>query len=131
MNANNFLKHNLLTLAQSTGGFLERKVEVFVFLNQKIQDAPFPDQPDQAITFYGITPGVSVADINGDGFQDLLFSGIELGFWNSVKNLISKEVDVLTSVYLFQSNNQYSDKPDFYTKTEYQLDLTHGIRFNG
>ena len=72
-----------------------------------------------------------MVDANRDGLQDLLFSGIELGFWNTVKNLISKEVDVLTSIYLLQGDHQYSDEPNFYTRTEYQLDLTHGIRFNG
>jgi len=30
-----------------------------------------------------------------------------------------------------RSDNQYPTKPDFYEKTSYQLELTHGIRFHG
>jgi hypothetical protein len=47
------------------------------------------------------------------------------------KNLISKRVNLDTSIYLLRSDNQYPTKPDFHQKTSYQLDLTHGIRFHG
>jgi len=121
----------ILTLGQNTGSFLERKVEVFIFLNQKSSNMPFASQPDQTISFNGITPGVCVKDINKDGFKDLLFSNIELGFWNIVKNLISKQVNVCTSAYIFQKNQRFKAVPDFSNKTKYLLKLTQGIHFNG
>jgi hypothetical protein len=79
----------------------------------------------------GITPGVNIGDVNGDGRKDLLFSSIRVGFWNIVKNLISKQVDLDTSIYLLQSDNRYPTRPDFQQKNSYRIDLTHGIRFHG
>jgi hypothetical protein len=121
----------ILTLIKSTGKFLERKIVVFIFLNQQNPENPFSPQPDQTITLDGITPGVNIEDVNGDGRADLLFSYIRVGFWNIVKNLISKKVDLNTSIYLLRSNNQYPTQPDFHRKTSYQIDLTHGVRFHG
>ena len=121
----------VLTLTKGTGKFLERKIIIFIFLNQQKPDKPFPPQPDQTITVDGITPGVNIEDLNGDGRGDLLFSSIRVGFWKIVKNLISKRVDLDTSIYLLRSDNQYPTQPDFHRKTSYQLDLTHGIRFQG
>lgn len=121
----------ILTLTKSTGKFLERKIIVFIFLNQQKPDGPFSPQPDQTITVDGITPGVNIEDVNGDGRGDLLLSYIRVGFWNIVKNLISKRVDVNTSIYLLRSDNQYPTQPDFHRKTSYQIDLTHGVRFHG
>jgi hypothetical protein len=121
----------VLILSRGTGSFLERKVDVSIFINQKKTDKPFRDKPNQTIAFKGITPGVSVSDMDGDGRQDLMFPYIKLGFWNTVKNLLSKQVDVYTSVYLLASNHGYPAEPDFHTQTGYDLDLTHGIQFNG
>ena len=121
----------ILTLTKGTGKFLERKIIIFIFLNRKKPDDPFFSQPDQTITVDGITPGVNIEDVNGDGRGDLLFSSIRVGFWNIVKNLISKRVDLDTSIYLLRSDNQYPAQPDFNRKTSYRLDLTHGIRFQG
>jgi len=121
----------ILTLTKGTGKFLERKIKIFIFLNRQTPDAPFSPQPDQTITVDGITPGVNIEDVNGDGRGDLLFSSIRVGFWNIVKNLISKRVDLDTSIYLMRSDNQYPTQPDFHQKTSYRIDLTHGIRFHG
>ncbi|MCP4020520.1 MAG: VCBS repeat-containing protein [Desulfobacteraceae bacterium] len=121
----------ILSTSSNTDKFLERKMDVSLFLNRKIKDKPFVSQPDQKITFYGITPGIRIKDINKDGRQDLIFSHIQLGFWNTVKNLVSKSVDVHTSVYLLQDNQRFPAEPDFYQKTKYQLDLTRGVEFKG
>lgn len=121
----------ILTLGQDGGGFLERKADVSIFLNQKDPNTPFAAHPDQTITFYGITPGICLLDINKDGVKDLLFSNIKLGFWNTVKNLISKQVIVYTSVYIFQKNQKFKEVPDFSNTTKYHLDLTQGIQFKG
>lgn len=121
----------VLILSQGTGSFLEREVDIFIFRNQKSPEKPFPDQPNQTLTFKGISPGVSVTDLNGDGLQDLMFSYIKLGFWNTVKNLLSKRVDIYTSIYLMQNNHGFSTEPDFHIHTGYDLDLTHGIKLNG
>ncbi len=121
----------VLLFSHGTGSFLERKVDVSIFLNQRVADKPFLNQPNQTLTFKGITSGVCLTDLNGDALQDLMFSYIRLGFWNTVKNLISKQVDIHTSVYLLQRNQTFSSEPDFHTETEYKLDLTHGIKFNG
>ena len=121
----------ILTLTKSTGKFLERRIMVFIFLNQQNPDDPFSPRPDQTITLDGITPGVNIEDVNGDGRGDLLFSHIRVGFWNIVKNLISKRVDLNTSIYLLRSDNKYPTQPDFHRKTSYQIDLTHGVRFHG
>ena len=121
----------ILTLTKGTGKFLERKIIIFIYLNRHTPDDPFSPQPDQTITVDGITPGVSIEDVNADGRGDLLFSSIRLGFWKVVKNLISKRVDLDTSIYLLRSNNRYPTQPDFHRKTSYRLDLTHGIRFQG
>ena len=121
----------ILTFGQGAGGFLERKADVLVFLNRQTLNEPFSDHPDQVITFYGISPGICIKDINHDGFKDLLFSNIELGFWNTVKNLISRQVDVYTSVHLFQKEQRFSEAPDFFNRTKYHLTLTQGIQFNG
>jgi hypothetical protein len=121
----------VLTLTKGTGKFLERKIIVFIFLNQQKPDYPFSPQPDQIITVDGITPGVNIEDVNGDGKRDLLLSYIRVGFWNIVKNLISKRVDLNTSIYLLRSDDHYPTQPDFHRKTSYQIDLTHGVRFHG
>jgi hypothetical protein len=121
----------ILTLTRGTGKFLEREIIIFFFLNRQNPANPFSAQPDQTITVEGITPGVNIGDINGDGRKDLLFSSIRVGFWNIVKNLISKQVDIDTSIYLLQSDNRYPIRPDFQQKDSYRIDLTHGIRFHG
>lgn len=121
----------VVTLSRNTGRFLERQLEVFLFLNQKRASAPFATEPDQKIIVSGITPGVRIMDINRDGRQDLVFSHIRLGFWNIVKNLVSKRVKVHTSLYVLQNNHRYPLQPDFHQKTQYQLDLTHSIQFRG
>ena len=121
----------ILTLTKGTGKFLEREIIIFIFWNRQNPANPFSPQPDQKITVDGITPGVNIEDVNGDGRGDLLFSSIRVGFWNIVKNLISKRVDLDTSIYLLQSDNRYPTQPDFEQKTSYRIDLTHGIRFHG
>jgi len=121
----------ILTLTRGTGKFLERQIIIYIFLNRQNPANPFSPQPDQTITVDGITPGVNIEDVNGDGRGDLLFSSIRVGFWNIVKNLISKRVDLDTSIYLLQGNNQFPSRPDFQQKTSYRIDLTHGIRFHG
>ncbi|MBT8359076.1 MAG: VCBS repeat-containing protein [Deltaproteobacteria bacterium] len=121
----------ILTLTKSTGKFLEREILIFIFLNQQDPDAPFLPKPDQTITVDGITPGINIEDVNGDGRGDLLLSYIRVGFWNIFKNLISKRVDLNTSIYLMKKDSQYPIQPDFHSKTSYQIDLTHGISFHG
>jgi hypothetical protein len=121
----------VLTLTKGTGKFLERKIIIFLFLNRQNPANPFAPQPDQTITVDGITPGVSIEDVNGDGRADLLFSSIRVGFWNIVKNLISKRVNLDTSIFLLRSDNRYPTRSDFNQNTSYQLDLTHGIQFHG
>jgi len=121
----------ILTLTKGTGKFLERKIIIFIFLNQQKPEEPFSPHPDQTITVDGITTGINIEDVNGDGRGDLLFSSIRVGFWNIVKNLISKRVNLDTSIYLLRSDNKYPTQSDFHRKTSYQIDLTHGIRFHG
>jgi len=121
----------ILTLTKGTGKFLERKIQILVFMNQQKPDEPFSPQPDQRITLDGITPGIIIQDVNGDGRGDLLLSSIQVGFWNIVKNLISKRVNLDTGIYLLRSDNQYPEQPDFLRKTSYELDLTHGVQFRG
>ena len=121
----------ILTLTKSTGKFLERRIVIFIFLNQRNPENPFSPQPDQTITLDGITPGVNMEDVNGDGRADLLLSYIRVGFWNIVKNLISKQVNLNTSIFLLRSDNRYPMQPDFHRQTSYQIDLTHGVRFHG
>jgi hypothetical protein len=121
----------ILTLTKGTGKFLEREIVIFLFLNRQIPADPFSARPDQIITVDGITTGVNLEDVNGDGKRDLLFTSIRLGFWNIFKNLISKQVDLNTSIYLLQNDNRYQTRPDFQQKTSYRIDLTHGIRFHG
>ena len=130
VNGDNFVDM-ILTLTKGTGKFLERKIIIFIYLNQQKPDNPFSSQPDQTITVDGITPGVNIEDVNGDGRGDLLFSSIRVGFWKIVKNLISKRVNLETSIYLMRSDNQYPTKPDFHQESSYRIDLTHGIRFHG
>jgi hypothetical protein len=121
----------ILTLTRGTGKFLERKIEIFLFMNRQKPDEHFSPQPDQTITVDGITPGIIVQDVNGDGRGDLLLSSIQVGFWNIVKNLISKRVNLDTAIYLLRNDNRYAEQPDFRWKTSYQLDLTHGVQFRG
>ena len=121
----------VLTLTKGTGKFLERKLFIYVFLNRQNPDRPFSPHPDQTITLEGITPGINIEDVNGDGKGDLIFSSIKLGFWNVVKNLVSKRVNLNTSIYLWKNDHGYSSHPDFNKKTSYRIDLTHGIRLRG
>jgi len=121
----------ILTLTKGTGKFLEQEIIIFIFLNQQNSESPFSPEPDQIITVTGVTPGVNVVDVNGDGKTDLLFSKIQLGFWKIVKNLISKQVDLDTTIYLMKSDNRYPENPDLLLKTDYKIDLTHRISFHG
>lgn len=121
----------ILTLTKGTGKFLEQEIIIFIFLNQQNSESPFSPEPDQIITATGVTPGVNIVDVNGDDRIDLLFSKIQLGFWKIVKNLISKRVNLDTSIYLMKSDNRYTEHPDFILKTDYKIDLTHRISFRG
>jgi hypothetical protein len=121
----------LLTLTKGTGKFLEQEIFIFIFLNQQNPESPFASKPDQIITTTGVTPGVNIVDVNGDGRKDLLFSKIKLGFWKIVKNLISKRVGLDTSIYLMKNDHRYSEHPDFIMNTDYKIDLTHRISFRG
>lgn len=121
----------IVTLTKSTGKFLERKIIIYIFLNQQNPDDPFSSQPAQTITVDGITPGVNIEDVNGDGRRDLLLSYIRVGFWNIFKNLLSKRVDVNTSIYLLRNDDHYPSQPDSHRKTSYQIDLTHEVSFRG
>jgi hypothetical protein len=130
LNEDNFVDV-VLTLTKGTGKFLEQEIIIFIFLNQQNFESPFSPQPDQIITVTGVTPGVNIVDVNGDGRTDLLFSKIQLGFWKIVKNLISKRVNLDTSIYLLKSDHRYPEEPDFRLKTVYKIDLTHRINFRG
>lgn len=121
----------VVRIGRAADGFLERRTDVLIFLNKGDPARPYKDTPNQTITIFGITPGIYLKDVNKDGRKDLIFSNIVLGFWNTVKNLISKQVDVYTSVYVFRKDNRFPVKPDFHTEEEYRLDLTRGIQFNG
>ena len=121
----------LLTLFKSTGKFLEQEIVISFYINQQSPEAPFASQPDQIITVNGVTPGVHILDVNGDGRADLLFSKIKLGFWKIVKNLISKRVRVDTALYLLDPAHRYPLSADFKIHTEYKLDLSHSINLHG
>ncbi|UCF92689.1 MAG: VCBS repeat-containing protein [Desulfobacterales bacterium] len=121
----------ILTVSKGTGKFLEQEISIFVFLNKQNSEFPFGPEPEQTITVAGVTPGVNIVDVNGDGRTDLLFSKIQLGFWKIVKNLISKRVNLDTSIYLLKSNQRYPQAPDLLLKTDYEIDLTHRINFRG
>ncbi len=121
----------ILTLTRGTGKFLEQEIIIFIFLNKPTSEFPFSAEADQIITVSGVTPGVNIVDVNGDGRTDLLFSRIQLGFWKIVKNLISKRVNLDTSIYLLKSDNRYPEDADLLLKTDYQIDLTHRINFRG
>jgi hypothetical protein len=121
----------LLTLIKGTGKFLEQEIIIFIFLNKRNSESPFSPEPDQTIKVSGVTPGVNIVDVNGDGRTDLLFSNIKIGFWKIVKNLISKQVDLDTFIYLMKSEHRYSEHPDFKINTDYKIDLTHRINFRG
>jgi hypothetical protein len=121
----------IVTLTKGTGKFLEQEIIIFIYLNKRNPESPFSREPDQIITVSGVTPGINVVDVNGDSKIDLLFSKIQLGFWKIVKNLLSKRVDLDTSIYLMNSNNRYPENPDLMLKTDYKIDLTHRINFHG
>jgi hypothetical protein len=121
----------ILTLTKGTGKFLEQDIIIYIFLNKQNLESPFAKEPDQTITANGVTPGVNIADVDSDGDADLYFTKIKLGFWKIVQNLISKRVTLDTSIYLLQNDNRYPDDSDFLLKTEYKINLTHKIRFQG
>jgi len=121
----------ILTLTKGTGKFLEQEIIIYIFLNKQNLESPFTKKPDQTITANGVTPGVNIADVDSDGNADLYFTKIKLGFWKIVQNLISKRVTLDTSIYLLQNDSRYPDDPDFLLKTDYKINLTHKIRFQG
>ena len=121
----------ILTLTKGTGKFLEQEIIIYIFLNKQNLESPFTKKPDQTITANGVTPGVNIADVDSDGNADLYFTKIKLGFWKIVQNLISKRVTLDTSIYLLKNDNRYPDDPDFLLKTDYKINLTHKIRFQG
>jgi VCBS repeat protein len=130
LNSDNFVDV-ILILTKGTGKFLEQEINIFIFLNQQNTESPFSPEPDQIITAAGVISGINIVDVNEDGRADLLFSKIQLGFWKIVKNLISKRVNLDTSIYLRKSDHRYPETPDFLLKTDYKIDLTHRIRFRG
>jgi hypothetical protein len=121
----------ILTLTKGTGKFLEQKIIVYVFLNKRHLKFPFSKNPDQIIRTDGATPGIDLVDANADGNTDLLLTNIKLGFWKIVQNLVSKRVNLNTSIYLLKEDHRYPESPDFMRKTNYKLDLTHRISLNG
>jgi hypothetical protein len=121
----------MAVLSRGTGKFMERKIELHLFYNQKMPAAPFASKPDQKFTFHGITPGAILKDINGDGRKDLLMSHIKLGFWNTVRSLLARQTIVVTEIFLMNDADRYPADPDFQLKTKYKLDLAGGVRFHG
>ena len=121
----------ILSLTKGTGKFLEQEIIIFVFLNNKSIESPFPNKPNQKISVRGVTPGVHILDINSDGLTDLHLTKIKLGFWKIVQNLISKRVSLDTTIYLLKKDNRYPADPDYLLKSDYKINLTHRIRFRG
>ncbi len=121
----------IVTLTKGTGKFLDRRINIFIFLHRQKSNKPYPPQPDQTIIVEGITSGVNLEDVNGDGREDMYLSSVRVGFWKIVKNLLSKRAGVETAVFLLQSDNRYSKKPDYEKETSYRLNLTRGVKFRG
>jgi hypothetical protein len=121
----------VLTLTKGTGKFLEQEIIIFIFLNKKNIESPFSNKPDQMIIERGVTPGVHIIDVNSDGLTDLHLTKIKLGFWKIIQNLISKRVNLDTTIYMLRRDNRYPDEPNFSLKSDYKIDLTHRIRFRG
>ena len=121
----------MAVLSRGTGKFMERKIELHLFYNQKMTASPFASEPDQKLALHGITPGAILKDINGDGRKDLLMSYIKLGFWNTVRSLVARRTIVETAVFLMNDADRYPADPNFRLKTKYKLDLAGGVRFHG
>jgi hypothetical protein len=118
-------------LSKVTGKLLERKIGIFLFIHQQNVRQPFSPRPQQTIMLEGFTPGVAIEDVNGDGKGDLLLSYVRVGLWDIMKNLLSNRVNLVTAIYLLQTDNTYAAEPDFQEKTSYEIDLSDGVRLHG
>ncbi len=121
----------IVRLNKGAGKFLERRIIFCIFLHRRDSSAPYAQHPDQTIIVDGLTPGVNFDDVDGDGKKDLLLSSIRLGFWKIVQNLLSKRVNVETSIYLLGSDDRYATSPDYNKDSSYQLNITQGIALRG
>jgi hypothetical protein len=98
-----------LLVSHVSGGFSDATTTVYVYLNQggtwRI------DAPDQTITLQGSLSSNALIDLDRDGVVELIRLQVNFSLLEVVELLLSREVDVVVSVYRHQGEKGFEQSP--------------------
>ncbi len=94
--------------------------ETAIFLGTREGD--FPTEPYQRFALKGFFSGMSVQDLDGDGYEDLSLWSVKMGLWPIVEILLRKVVHVVAEDY-------YADWPAGFPSTSDSLE-EHELRID-
>jgi hypothetical protein len=93
------------------GAFENMMIKTALFLNKG--NPAFGDRPDGIISLKGSGGGPTFADLNADGYLDMIVSCLRTDMWGAVTKAILRSAKVSYYFFLFDpSKGAFSDSPD-------------------
>ena len=109
--------------------FADWDSETVVFLGRP--DGPPGREPDLRFPSRGLLSGVSVEDLDGDGFQDMNLWSVRMGLWPIIEILLRRVVHIESSYYYGAWPPGFSEEPEARRGFEFRIDTARPDLFSG
>lgn len=100
--------------------FMSWSAETAIFLGRR--DGTRPKDPDQRFPSRGLLSGVSIDDLDGDGYADMTKWSLRMGVWPLVEILLRKVIHLNAQYYFGDWPQGFSSKPSSQRDFELRID---------
>jgi len=109
--------------------FTDWSSETAVFLGNR--EGTEPAKPFQRFTSGGLLSGVSIEDLDRDGYPDLTLWSLKMGLWPFVEILLRKAVTINSEYYYPSWPKGFPEKPAEKLTHEFRIDMKRQHFFQG
>jgi hypothetical protein len=109
--------------------FTDWSSETAIFLSNR--EGTAPAEPAQRFTSGGLLSGVSLEDLDRDGYPDLTLWSLKMGLWPFVEILLRKAVTINSEYYYPSWPKGFPEKPAEKLMHEFRIDMKRQHFFQG
>ena len=109
--------------------FTEWSSETAIYLGNR--EGKLPEKPSQRFQTGGLLSGVSLQDLDGNGYDDMIIWSIRMGLWPIVDILVRKVVHLESAYYYPTWPQGFPEKPASRMSHEFRIDMKQQHFFKG
>jgi len=109
--------------------FTDWSSETAIFLGNR--SGTLPDRPAQRFTSGGLLSGVSIEDLDADGYPDLVLWSLKMGLWPFMEILLRQAVTINSQYFYPSWPRGFPDKPAEKLAHEFRIDMKMQHFFRG